>query len=401
MRGHSPERIAAELPRVTAALPDRRFQRLDFPLSHSHSSLPLVFADYGHHPTEIRYAIARARSLGGCLRVLFQPHRYSRTAAFKKEFAEALVLADEVVICPIYAAFEKPVEGGDSCDLYKEIRDERLEIRCGGSFKVYLAKSCEEAWEHACNSMKEGDVTLIQGAGDILEKVRRKSEEGRGKGEEGRSAEVRRVWVGAETNLVRSDLNLNVEYVKTTHPAGAPGATLGIAFMAGIPGTIGGWVKMNAGAHGHSISEVIEAVKVDGEWIAAAECGFGYRTSNITGEIQDVRWKEIRDERLEIRCGEKNLDSEYYLAKRKKFPAHTKGSVFKNPEGDFAGRLLEECGVKGLRVGGVYVWEEHANVIVAPPETATAADFLALMQIMRNRVFLRKGVLLEPEVCFV
>ena len=467
-RGHSPERIAAALPGVTAALPDRRFQQLNLPLSHfnsnfhshshfnsnshshshsnshSHSPLPLVFADYGHHPTEIRYAIARARSLllpsspshpltsspsHHKLRVLFQPHRYSRTAAFKKEFAEALVLADEVVICPIYAAFEKPVEGGDSCDLYATLRE--VERRGGGgqrSFKVYLAKSCGEAWEHACNSMKDGDVTLIQGAGVILEKVKRKSEKGKSEGEKGksegekvkrksekgksegekgRSAEVRRVWVGAETNLVRSDLNLNVEYVKTTHPAGAPGSSLIthhsslLPFMAGIPGTIGGWVKMNAGAHGHSISEVLARVKIDGEWVPASSCGFGYRTSNITGEIQDVRFAESKEEKGKVKkCGEETHDAAYYLAKRKKFPPHTKGSVFKNPEGDFAGRLLEECGVKGLRVGGAYVWEEHANVIVAPPGSATASDFLALMQIMRNRVFLRKGILLDLEVRF-
>ena len=96
-------------------------------------------------------------------------------------------------------------------------------------------------------------------------------------------------------------------------------------------------------------------------------------------------------------CG-RPLGPSDYLAKRRKFPAHTRGSVFKNPEGDSAGRLLEACGCKGLRVGGAYVWEEHANVIVAPPDSATASDFLALMQIMRNRVFLRKGVELVPEV---
>ena len=382
-RGHTAEAIAAVLPRVTAELPDRRFQKL----------AEGVYADYGHHPTEIRYAITRARNIGqGVLRVLFQPHRYSRTAAFKREFAEALLLADEVVICPIYSAFEKPIEGGDSCDLYAALRESKSRVEVEGrKLDIFLAKSCEDAWEHARNSMRPGDVTLIQGAGDILEKV--KSEELRVKS---CGRQIRKIWIGAGTNTVKTDLNLSIEYVKTTAPAsqlGTKHSALGTLFpwMAGIPGTLGGWVKMNAGAHGHSISEVVESVKVDGRWIPASECGFGYRHSDIEGEIQDVRF---------IQGNREQGTAEYYLAKRRKFPAHTRGSVFKNPEGDSAGRLLEECGCKGLRVGGAYVWEEHANVIVAPPDSTTASDFLALMQIMRNRVLLRKGVQLVPEIRF-
>ena len=399
-RGHSAEAIAAVLPRVTAELPDRRFQKL----------AEGVYADYGHHPTEIRYAITRARNIGqGVLRVLFQPHRYSRTAAFKREFAEALLLADEVVICPIYSAFEKPIEGGDSCDLYAALRESKSRVEVEGrKVDIFLAKSCEDAWEHARNSMRPGDVTLIQGAGDILEKV--KSEELRAKS---CGRQIRKIWIGAGTNTVKSDLNLSIEYVKTTGPAGrigmellSPGSSLFtlhsslFPWMAGIPGTLGGWVKMNAGAHGHSIGEVIESVKVDGRWIPASECGFGYRHSDIEGEIQDVRFIQgNREQGTGNSCGSP-LGPSDYLAKRRKFPAYTRGSVFKNPEGDSAGRLLEECGCKGLRVGGAYVWEEHANVIVAPPDSATASDFLALMQIMRNRVLLRKGVQLVPEVRF-
>ena len=398
-RGHSAAAIAAVLPRVTAELPDRRFQRI----------AEGVYADYGHHPTEIRYAITRARVLLGApqilgsypssrpiVRVLFQPHRYSRTAAFKREFAEALMLADEVVICPIYSAFEKPIEGGDSCDLYAALRQVEVEGRGReGNTRVFLAKSCEDAWEHARNSMRPGDVTLVQGAGDILERIR-KCELGIRNG----GVKVRKIWIGAGTNTVKTDLNLSVEYVKSSGPVsqlGTKHSALSTLFpwMSGIPGTLGGWVKMNAGAHGHSICEVIESVKVDGKWIPASECGFSYRHSDLTGEIQDVRFKGERG----VKNGECE-SVEYYLAKRRKFPAHTRGSVFRNPEGDFAGRLLEDCGCKGLRVGGASVWSEHANVIVAPPDSATASDFLALMQIMRNRVLLRKGVELFPEVCF-
>ena len=85
------------------------------------------------------------------------------------------------------------------------------------------------------------------------------------------------------------------------------------------------------------------------------------------------------------------------LARRAKFPAGTYGSFFKNPPGAFAGRLLEEAGAKGLRVGGAYVWSGHANVIVRG-EGATGSDVLALARLMRNRVFFRFGISLEPEV---
>ena len=83
---------------------------------------------------------------------------------------------------------------------------------------------------------------------------------------------------------------------------------------------------------------------------------------------------------------------------RKRFPAGTYGSFFKNPPGDAAGRLLEAVGAKGLRVGGAFVWAEHANVIVRG-EGATASDVLALARLLAARVWLRLGVRLEPEVC--
>ena len=375
-RGHSPKAIAAALPRAVADLPDRRFEKV----------AEGVYTDYAHHPTEIRCAVSMARHIcRGKLRVLFQPHRYSRTKALLHDFPAAFAGADEVVLCPVYAAFEPPVEGGDIADLYKEMRETG---KCGAA-RVLLARSCGEAWEHARNSMADGDVTLLLGAGDIIALVPCVKSD-----MSGAAHPPRKILIGQGSNTWKSDLNLSVEYVKTEGPAGESGAKLlaerpGLCpWMAGIPGTIGGWVKMNAGAFGHSISEVIESVKVDGKWIPKDACGFGYRTSAIDGEIQDVRW-------LDCRCNEGDAAS--FLARRNRFPAGTKGSVFKNPEGDFAGRLLEACGAKGMRVGGARVWEGHANVIVCGPD-AQAGDFLALARLMRNRVLFRFGVRLEPEV---
>ena len=85
------------------------------------------------------------------------------------------------------------------------------------------------------------------------------------------------------------------------------------------------------------------------------------------------------------------------MKRRKTFPAGTYGSVFKNPEGDFAGRLLEAAGVKDKKVGGAHVWHEHANVIVRG-EDCIGSDVLALARMMRNAVYFRFGIVLESEV---
>ena len=427
-RGHPIAAIAAALPHVVAHLPDRRFQRVS----------DGVYADYAHHPTEMKCAVASARIVcRGTLRVLFQPHRYSRTKALLADFPAAFAEADEVVVCPTYAAFEDQVEGGGSADLYAACRDwdgSRTEARRHGERGLYLARSCEEAWEHARNSMRDGDVTLLLGAGDIIDLVPRVQADVRQDRlrasvppcERFAHAHRRRVWIGAGTNTWKSDLNLSVDYVKTAGRAGMAGAALVaehpklIPWMAGIPGTVGGWIKMNAGAFGHSVSEALEAVKVDGRWVAAEDCGFGYRTSAIKGEIQDFRLKESDQSDKRDQGDTSPLNSAPasglsrlsrpsrpeaaaatpcdYLSRRVKFPAGTFGSFFKNPPGDFAGRLLESVGAKGMRVGGAFVWDGHANVIVRG-DGATASDVLALAQILAERVRLRLGVALETEVC--
>ena len=410
-RGHKPGDIAAVLPQIVAELPDRRFQRI-WPLSNSNSHSPShspsnsalhlsVYTDYAHHPTEMRCAVEMARQkCRGTLRVLFQPHRYSRTKALLKDFPAAFAGADEVVLVPVYAAFEQPLEGGGIADLYRECRASAV-----AGTRFLLARSREEAWEHARNSMTPGDLTLLLGAGDIIRLVPRVLRDlpSDPDATTPKRPDVRKIWIGMGSNTWKSDLNLSVRYVKTQGPAGAPGATLAIPWMAGIPGTIGGWIKMNAGAFGHSISEVLEAVKVDGEWRPASDCGFAYRHSDIQGEIQDFKLKPAkyssRGQSPTDEGGQSPADEAAgYLARRRKFPAGTWGSVFKNPEGDFAGRLLEAAGAKELKVGGAYVWSEHANVIVAGPGSVPS-DVLALAGLMRDRVRFRFGIELEPEVC--
>ena len=399
--GYAPDAIRAALPAALAELPDRRFQRI----SPDGASLAVV-TDYAHHPRELACAVAMAAALKPHrLRVLFQPHRYTRTAALCNQFPAAFAQADEVVLIPVYAAFEEPLPGGDIADLYKAFRE------TPGLPPVKLARSALEAWRHVFLTRASGDLVLLAGAGDIIQLLPRIQAD-LADGDDA-SAHLQTHYLGAGTNTWRSELTTDERYLRTEGPAAAPGASLGIPWMAGIPGTIGGWLKMNAGAFGHAISEVVRRVKVDGVWLDRDACGFSYRHSDLYGEIQDAEFDFTQADFPDpTQPGNRAALDELrnaYLARRRKFPAGTKGSVFKNPSGissggtvatslPSAGELLDEAGAKALRVGGAFVWQEHANVIVAGPD-ATPSDFLALARLMARAVYFKYGLKLEPEVC--
>ena len=399
--GHADDAIAAALPAALAELPDRRFQQV-WPS-------PPVYTDYAHHPAELACAVGMARALRPKrLRVLFQPHRHSRTKALLDDFPPAFAAADEVVLVPVYAAFEPPLPGGDIADLYKAFRDRP---DAPPAQRLLLARSAEEAWRHVFLTLEPGDLVLLAGAGDIvnlLPRVRRDlaalpmpppvrtwralaplSFYRTGGATCGGGA---RVVVGMGSNTWFSDCASDIEVVR---PASPPGASLlpahpELAFMAGIPGTVGGWVKMNAGAHGHAISEVVRRVKVDGRWRDRAACGFAYRRSAIDGVVEDVEFDPAALPGLP--------DAAAFRARRPVFPPRTCGSVFRNPAPDRpAGRLLEAAGAKALRVGGASVWERHANVIVAGAG-CKSSDILALARLMAAAVREKFHVALTPEV---
>ena len=180
----------------------------------------------------------------------------------------------------------------------------------------------------------------------------------------------------------------------------------GLEFMAGIPGTVGGAIRMNAGAFGHAISEVLQAVQWttgQGESRMATrhDVVFSYRHSLFPGEPA-VKMLIIRGEFLLQRGDRERVAArcrEIIEQRRQKHPPGlgSAGSVFKNPAGDFAGRLIEQAGLKGLTCGKAMVSPQHANFIVntggAAPE-----DIIGLMQEIQRKVLQRSGVLLEPEV---
>jgi UDP-N-acetylmuramate dehydrogenase len=183
-------------------------------------------------------------------------------------------------------------------------------------------------------------------------------------------------------------------------------ALAGLEFGVAIPASLGGSVRMNAGAHGHSLDEVLESVEVfvtDEDRIRvlpAAEAGFRYRGSTLP-ERSVVIGATVRlapGEPIEIR---RLMDQARDWRRATQPLAEPNcGSVFKNPPGDHAARLIDAVGGKEMRVGGARVSEKHANFIVAGPG-ATSRDVVRLMGEIRSKVRDRHGVELEPEVHLV
>lgn len=177
----------------------------------------------------------------------------------------------------------------------------------------------------------------------------------------------------------------------------------GLEFGVAIPASLGGAVKMNAGAHGAEVADVVESVDVFrlragvAEHVLAGDAGFRYRRSSlpedgvvvaanvvlrpgdptgIRARMQEAReWRRLTQPLAEPNCG----------------------SVFRNPAGDHAARLIEEAGAKGLSVGGASVSTKHANFVIAA-EGTRAADVVTLIREVSDRVAGRTGVRLEPEV---
>ena len=177
----------------------------------------------------------------------------------------------------------------------------------------------------------------------------------------------------------------------------------GAEFAGGIPGSLGGALYMNAGAYGGEIRQVaVRTEFLDQEGIhhtlEGEEQGFGYRKSAFMGTKRIITSAELRLESgAEAEITAKMED--FMRRRREKQPLElpSAGSVFKRPEGYFAGALIEQCGLKGFAVGGACVSEKHAGFIVNKGG-ATCADVEALIRAIQDTVFQATGVELEPEI---
>lgn len=468
--GHAPQDALAALAALDE-LPARRFETV------TAAAGVRVVTDYAHHPAEIAALVELARlQRPRRLLALFQPHRYSRTKALAARFPAAFRGVDVLLLAPVYAAAETPLDGGRAEDLYRAFRD----TAAAGVPVPRLVSSPEAAWHWLRDRLRPGDLLLVTGAGDVAQVARRAAGEKPGCAAppptapaEADFAAIPGVRAFRDAPLARlttlgtggaADLLLEVEtpaalaavlrlcaarglpwhllaggantlvddlgvrgatirlagkdfreYAATTEGlvtagCGWSGQALlerltgeglgGLEFLEGVPGHLGGWLAMNAGAHGGQIgSRVVRlhGLQADGSAVTltAAQAGFGYRRCAALGNMVALRAelalapsspREVAARRAAFRARRLDLRG-----------LRTAGSVFLNPPGETAGKLLEQAGCKTLRVGGARVCGRHANVIVL--ETgATASDMLALMALMRQRVRALAGVELTAEI---
>jgi len=427
-----------------------------------------LLADYAHHPTEISALLDHARrAYPGKQIVVFQPHRYTRTRQFATAFATALCAADAVMLLPVYAASETPLDDGGSAAIvrasgedwplveFREIpplldraigrappttvlfigagdidrlarqfaRDwllveswrERLSpatkltlgeplaskttLRVGGEARLYAEPANVGDLRYLLNGAKEHQLPwFILGRGSNLIV----SENGFAgivlhlRSEAFRGFEVLdggRIRVGAGLAL------------KRLCGLAAKQGLGGFEFLEGVPGTVGGALRMNAGAMGGWIFDIVESLELmtpDGEVrsLDRAEFHIGYRRCQELVDalaLSAVLRSETQRESVAIR---RTLEA--YADRRKESQPRepSAGCIFKNPEGDHAGRIIDQLGLKGERIGGAQVSTVHGNFIVNVGG-ATSADVLELIRMIRRRVRHERGIELEPEALLV
>ncbi|MCH9741353.1 MAG: UDP-N-acetylmuramate dehydrogenase [Epsilonproteobacteria bacterium] len=164
----------------------------------------------------------------------------------------------------------------------------------------------------------------------------------------------------------------------------------GFEFVSKLPGSLGGMVAMNAGVKSYEVFNILEAVKINGEWIPKEQIEHGYRFAKLGGVATEVRFKvkkgfdkELLDELINLRSNQPKTASA--------------GSAFKNPEGDYAGRLIEAVGLKGMSKGAMQWSEVHANFLVNHGD-GTFEEVKELIDLAKERVFDKFGVKLVEEV---
>lgn len=192
---------------------------------------------------------------------------------------------------------------------------------------------------------------------------------------------------------------------KVSHIAAKEGLC-GMEGLSGIPGSVGGAAVMNAGAYGDEMSMVVKSVKVasgkgESVMLTKSELKYGYRTSIFRTGKYVILSVEFELERADSEIINEKI-REYAESRRRKQPLDmpSAGSTFKRPEGHFAGRLIMDAGLSGFAVGGAKVSEKHCGFIINTGK-ATSADIYDLINEVREKVYARFGIKLEPEVCML
>ena len=177
----------------------------------------------------------------------------------------------------------------------------------------------------------------------------------------------------------------------------------GFEFASGIPGTIGGAIRMNAGAHGKEIKDIVTTIKYmdrDGNIyiISKEQANFSYRNSIFTNKDYIILETEIQLEKgksEEIKT--KMLEYANYRKEKQPIEYPSAGSTFKRGTDFITAQLIDECGLKGYQIGGAQVSEKHAGFIINK-NNATAEDVIKLMKYIKEKVYEKYGKIIEPEI---
>ena len=455
--GQSLESIAASLEAFRGA--KRRFEVI------YDSPRQTIIDDYGHHPTEIAATLATARTGGhGRVIAMFQPHRYTRTQALKDAFGRAFALADHVFVSDIYPASEKPIPGISGQTLVDAMlaaghtsATHVPDIACIHQAAAALAEdgdlilslgagNIHEAGNRLAQDLKMRDaLQSVMGAGRI------KLYEPLSKHTTMRIGGPARFWVEPESeegfaDLVRYCFDENIPLMVIgrgsnllVRDGGIPGvvahlsrgdfqrhevngteitAGVGVKFkqlsalarsasitgfewMEGIPGNLGGGLRMNAGAMGIQTFDQVVRVRF---------CDQDGNIFTRTPKEMDVHYRSVPMLRTNyalsaVIAGNPSTQTEIdatiadSVAKRRSSQpiAASAGCIFKNPSEIPAGRLIEELGLKNFSVGHARVSEIHANFIVNDGG-ATSEDVLTLIKEIQTAAQRTRGIELETEV---
>ena len=454
-------------PKIAEALESFRGARRRFEVLYSGAGITVV-DDYGHHPTEIAATLATARTGDcRRVIVMFQPHRYTRTLALQQQFAGALQLADHVFVSDIYPASEAPIPGVTGQTIVDaataaghpsargvpgvlKIHEPVGAILEEGDLVLSLgAGNIHEAGRRLVSDLEtRARLLAVMGPGRI------KLHEPLSKHTTMKVGGPARFWVEPETEEGFADLvrfcfdeaiplmvmgrgsNLLVrdggisgvvvhlargEFLRHEVQGNEITAGVGVKFkqlsalarsagiagfewMEGIPGNLGGGLRMNAGAMGIQTFDQVVRVRF---------CDQDGNIFTKTPEEMDIQYRNVpmlrRNFALSAVLSGEPGESEAIdaaiaasVAKRRSSQpiAASAGCIFKNPEGIPAGKLIEELGLKGRRAGGARISEVHGNFIVNEAG-ATAADVLALIQEVQLTAERERGIQLETEVQIV
>ncbi len=425
----------------------------------------MVVDDYGHHPSEIKATIETARTVGGGrVMVMFQPHRYSRTQALQHEFGEAFRLADRVFVADVYAASEKPIPGvtGQTIvdavartghDGAQYVADRRqIPAALGpliepGDLILSLGAGDihEQGSQLAADLARIEELSAVMGPGvaRLYEPLARhttlrvggpaqfwlepESEFGFARLIRHCTANAIPLFVigrgsnllvrdggipGAVVHLARGEFrHIEVKGTEITAGAGVKLKELayaardaliaGFEWLEGIPGQVGGALRMNAGAMGgETFRQVVNVRYVD-------EKG-NFHTK--TPDELDVHYRDVRSftrnyavaatfrgqpgEAEEIHA---RLEASIQKRRATQPKESSAGCIFKNPSACPAGKLVEELGLKDARVGGARVSTVHGNFIVNDGN-ATASDVLGLIERIKSAAREQRGIELDTEV---